>query len=192
MNLNNTDKFIYDVFEAYLKDHNIVDLSAVDLITAASCRYRDNRIFVRNNLRDMLLTRSSIYKPWNFKFSRSAVIFTILYSVRKQYPDCPEFWVIQELDNRVYPIVRDEFNPLIMKGINNSQFSETIEVLIFFNDINAFESFINEEAIRKHLHGRSVYQEIIDLIGENIEFKVVFMRAWNAENPEDESNKFRL
>lgn len=190
--MNKTENFIYDVIDSYLKDYNVTDISAKDLITAASCRYEDQRIFVKNNLRDIFFSLKSLYKPWTFEFSRSAVIFTILYSVRKQYTDFPEFWIIQELDNRVYPIVQDEFNPLILNAINNSQFIETILALIHFNDIETFEHFLNEPTIRPHLHGESVFQEIIDLIGENMEFKVVFLRVWNTENPEDESQKFRL
>lgn len=192
MSMNQQDKFIYDVIDAYLKDNRVQGISADDLILVASCKYRDNRIFVKKNLRDRFLSMNSLYTRWQFEFSRAAVIFTILYSVRKQYPDFPEFLVIQELDNSVYPIVQDEFNPLILNAINNKQFIETILVMIHFNDIEAFEHFLNEPTIRPHLHGESVYQKIIDLIGENMEFKVVFLRVWITENPEDESQKFRL
>ena len=192
MSLNQHDKFIYDVLDAYLKDNRVQGISADDLILVASCKYRDNRIFVKKNLRDRFLSIDSLFARWQYEFSRAAVIFTILYSVRKQYPDFPEFWIIQELDNRVYPIEQDEFNPLILNAINNKQFIETVLAMIHMNDIVAFEHFINEPTIRPHLHGHNVYQEIVDLIGENIEFKVVFTRAWSAENPADEAQTFRL
>lgn len=192
MSLNKTDKFIFDVIDAYLKDHKVQDISVNDLMLVASCRYRDNRIFVKKNLRDRFLSMNSLFTRWQFEFSRAAVIFTILYSVRKQYKDFPEFWIIQELDNRVFPIVQDEFNPLILNAINNSQFIETILAMIHLNDIEAFEQFLNEDSIRPHLHGTNVFQEIIDLIGENMEYKVVFLRVWNTENQDAESQQFRL
>lgn len=192
MSFNKTDKFLYDVIEAYLTDHNIVEISVNDLMIAASCRYRDNRIFVKKNFRDRLLTMNSLLSRWQYEFSRAAAIFTILYSVRKQYPDFPEFWIIQELDNRVYPIEQDEFNPLILNAINNKQFDETIMSLVCLNDIEAFEHFLNEPTIKPHLHGDSVYQEIIEFIGENMEFRMIFMRVWHSENTSDGSQNLRL
>ena len=191
--LNRTDTFLYNVIAAYLEDNNVQGMSVDNLMIAASCRYRDNRVFVKNHiLRSRMLTLDSLFNSWQYDFSRAAVIFTILYSVRKQYPDFPEFWIIQELDNSVYPIEKDEFNPLILNAINNKQFDETIMSLVYLNDIVAFEHFLNEPTIKPYLHGDSVYQDIIDFIGDNMEFRVVFIRIWNSENHESESERFRL
>lgn len=186
------DLFLCDVINAYLSDKNITDISANDVMVGASCRYRDNRIFVKNDLMYSLVSMHHLYREWNCKFSRSAAIFTILYSVRKQHTDFPEFWIIQELDNRVYPIVQSEFNPLILNAINNSQFIETILALTHFNDIEAFEHFLNEPTIKPHLHGDSTYHDIIDSIGDNMEFRVVLIRVWYEVNSESESERFRL